>query len=159
MRNVLEKLPESAQAEVKPYLLAVRDAPTHAAGEQAAAAVLDQFGRRYPSAMSSFSEDLEASLAHLNVPAIHRQFVRTTNLIERSFVEERRRTKVIPQFLDERSCLKLVFATLARASQRWQRVRFSELERKQLAVLRARLLPAVGPEQERLSQDRGSTVA
>ena len=36
--------------------------------------------------------------------------MRTTNL-ERSFVEERRRTKVIPRFTDDRAAMKLVFAT------------------------------------------------
>ncbi len=41
--------------------------------------------------------------------------VRTTNLAERSFVEERRRTKVIPRFPDEKAAIKLVFATLIRA--------------------------------------------
>lgn len=81
-------------------------------------------------------DDLEARLHHLRVPINHRRYVRTTNLIERSFLEERRRTKVIPRFFDERSCLKLVFATLQRASQRWQRVRITELEQKQLLVLR-----------------------
>jgi transposase-like protein len=57
-------------------------------------------------------------------------------LIERSFLEERRRTKIIPRFFDERSCLKLVFAMLQRASQRWQRIRITELEQKQMEVLR-----------------------
>lgn len=159
MRNIMDKLPEDARMEVKPFLLAVRDAPTYEAGKQAAAEVLERFGRRYPSAMACLSEDLEASLAHLHVPAIHRQFVRTTNLIERSFEEERRRTKVLPQFFDERSCLKLVFATLSRASQRWQRVRFSELERKQLAILRARLFPDLVPETGRRSESKTTTVA
>lgn len=32
----------------------------------------------------------------------------------------------------ERECLKLVFAVLWRASERWRRVQFSEHERKQL---------------------------
>ncbi len=158
MRNILDKLPESARVEVKPHLLALRDAPTPEAGKQAAADVLERFSRQYPSAMTCLSEDLDASLAHLQVPAIHRQYVRTTNLIERSFEEERRRTKVLPQFFDEKSCLKLVFATLSRASQRWQRVRFSELERKQLALLRSRLFPEPTPEAGR-QPDLRTTVA
>ncbi len=139
MRNVLDKVPESARAEVKAHLLAIRDAPTLEAGQQAAAEMLERYGRLYPSAMASLSEDLEARLNHLRVPVNHRRYVRTTNVIERSFLEERRRTKVIPRFFDERSCLKLVFATLQRASQRWQRVRITELEQKQLIVLRQSL--------------------
>jgi len=58
--------------------------------------------------------------------------VRTTNLVERSFEEERRRAKVLPRFRTEKECLKLVYATLWRASERWRRVRFTEHERRQL---------------------------
>ena len=139
MRNVLDKIPDSAKAEVKAHVLTVRDAPTLEAGRQAAAELLERCSRLYPSAMASLSDDLEARLNHLRVPVTHRRYVRTTNLIERSFLEERRRTKIIPRFFDERSCLKLVFATLQRASQRWQRIRITELEQKQLLVLRQHL--------------------
>jgi len=136
MRNVLDKIPDSAKAEVKAHVLTLRDTPTLEAGRQAAAELLERYSRLYPSAMASLSDDLEARLNHLRVPVTHRRYVRTTNLIERSFLEERRRTKIIPRFFDERSCLKLVFATLQRASQRWQRIRITELEQKQLLVLR-----------------------
>lgn len=136
MRNVLDKVPDRARAEVKAHLLTVRDAPTVDAGRHAAQAVLARFGRAFPAAMASLADDLEASLAHLKLPVTHRQHVRTTNLIERSFLEERRRTKIIPRFFDERSCLKLVYATLVRASLRWQRIRFTESEREHLARLR-----------------------
>ena len=82
---------------------------------------------------------LEALLAIHRVPVRHRIRVRTTNLAERSFVEERRRTKVIPRFPDEKSALKLVFATMIRAADRWCRVSISDLERHQLALLRTEL--------------------
>lgn len=145
MRNVLDKVPDDARPEVKAFLQTVREAPTHEAGEQAAAEVLERFKDRFPSAMRSFSDDLQASLAHLRVPVRHRRCIRTTNLIERSFVEERRRTKTLPYFITEKSCLKLVFATLWRASIRWQRIRISELEQKQLAVLAKTLGLDPGP--------------
>ncbi len=38
---------------------------------------------------------------------------------------------VIPRFRAEKECLKLVFATLWRSSERWRRVRSSEHERRQ----------------------------
>ena len=63
----------------------------------------------------------------------------TTNLAERSFVEERRRTKVIGRFGDEHAAMKLVFATMIRAAQRWCRVSISDLERHQLNLLRTEL--------------------
>ena len=132
MRNVLDKVPEEARPVLKPYLEAIRDAPDIERGRRLVAEVVERFGREYPSAMRSLQEDLEASLAHLRLPAAHRKHVRTTNLVERSFEEERRRAKVIPRFRSERECLKLVFAVLWRASERWRRVQFSEHEQKQL---------------------------
>jgi len=55
------------------------------------------------------------------------------------FVEERRRTRVIPQFLTEKSCLKLVFSVLYRASYRWIRIPMSQKEQKQIEQLRTQL--------------------
>jgi len=84
-------------------------------------------------------DDLDGLLNHLKIPIHHRKKVRTTNLIERSFEEERRRTKVIPGFLTEKSGLKLVFATLIRASKRWQRVVFNPFDIIALDKLRREL--------------------
>jgi putative transposase len=137
--NIRSKVPEEGAQELLAHARAVRDAPTYGAGEAQAASLIERFGATYPAAVKSFADDLEASLAHLKVPVRHRINVRTTNLLERSFLEERRRTKVIPRLLDEKSAMKLVFATLIRVSERWSRLSVSELERKQLGLLRREL--------------------
>jgi putative transposase len=126
--NIRSKVPAEGAEELLAHARAVRDAPTHKAGEAQAASLIERFGGPYPAAVKSFADDLEASLAHLKLPVRHRINVRTTNLLERSFLEERRRTKVIPRLLDEKSAMKLVFATLMRVSERWSRVSISELE-------------------------------
>ena len=46
---------------------------------------------------------------------------------------------MIGRFTDERSAMKLVFATMIRAADRWCRVSISDLERHQLKLLRAEL--------------------
>jgi transposase-like protein len=139
MQNVLEKVPEQMREPIKRLLQDVRDAPDHQTGMTRARAMIECYQRELPSAMACLAEDLEATLAHLKLPSLHQKMIRTTNLCERSFVEERRRSKVIPHFFDERSCLKLVFATLWRASQRWRGVRFTEMEKQQLeAYIRVR---------------------
>jgi len=56
--------------------------------------------------------------------------------VERSFEEERRRTKVIPSFLTEKAALKLVFSVLIRAATRWRRVSFTKTELNRLDRLR-----------------------
>jgi putative transposase len=152
--NIRTKLPAEGAEEVLAHARAVRDAPTHEAGEAQAASLIERFGSAYPAAVKSFADDLEASLAHLKVPVRHRINVRTTNLLERSFVEERRRTKVIPRLMDEKSAMKLVFATLMRVSKRWSRVSISELERKRLKLLRRELGIDPPPEEEKRKPPR-----
>jgi putative transposase len=157
-RNVTDKVPDSVRAEVKNAVRAAYYAPNREVANMIAADVLKTYQSAYPAAMRSFQDDWEASIAYLRCPAIHHKRIRTTNLLERSFVEERRRTRTIPRFFSEKSCLKLVFATLWRASQRWQGVRMSAIERQQLKLLRGELglLPdgtqdAVGPKVQRFA--------
>ena len=49
---------------------------------------------------------------HLRYPLRHRERWRSTNLLERSLGEVRRRTKVMGRFPGETSCLSLVWAVL-----------------------------------------------
>jgi len=139
-QNVLAKVPESEQAEVLAFLNAVYLAPTPDVARTLAKEFLTKYERTLPSAVRCFLDDFEASIAYLRCPEVHRKAIRTTNVIERAFEELRRRTKVIPRFFDERSCLKLAFADLVRAGQRSRRVRMSEIEIKQLEFLRKQLL-------------------
>jgi putative transposase len=136
MTNVLDKVSDDVRSTLKTWLQAIRDAPNYAHGRALAEQVIAEWERDYPAAMRSLAEDLEASLAHLKLPAVHRRSIRTTNLIERSFGEERRRAKVLPRFRGERECLKLVFGILWRASERWNHVRFTEHEQRQLNAYR-----------------------
>ncbi len=138
-RNVLDKVPDSARAEVKAMIQAAYYAPSQEVARMIAAEILETYQNPFPSAMKSFQDDWEACIAYMRCPAVHHKRIRTTNLLERTFLEERRRTKVIPRFFTEKSCIKLVFATLWRASQRWQDVKMSEFERQQLKLLRREL--------------------
>jgi len=135
MRNLETKIPADRWPEVKGHLVAIRDAATLEAGEQAVADFLARYGAEFPSACRCLQDDLAALLNLLRLPWRLRKFVRTTNLCERSFVEERRRSKTLPRFFTEKSCVKLVFATLIRAAERWQRIAITRLEHEQLKTL------------------------
>ena len=65
--------------------------------------------------------------------------IRTTNLLERLFGEERRRTKVIPHAFGERAVLKLMYAALIRAAERWRGLKMTEFEQRQLKAIRDEL--------------------
>jgi transposase-like protein len=70
---------------------------------------------------------------------VHRRALRTTNLLERLFVEERRRLKIIPNAFGERAVLKLMFGALIRAAERWRSVKVTEFECRQMAAVRKEL--------------------
>ena len=60
-------------------------------------------------------------------------------MIERTFLEEKRRTKIIPRFFDEKSCLALSFGVLMRAEQRWRKIPMNFDEQVKIMELREKL--------------------
>jgi putative transposase len=138
MQNLQQKVPPQAWPEFKALVADMRDAPTVPEAERRRQLIVNRYQRDFPEACRCLLDDAEASLNHLYVPQRHQQYVRTSNLAERAFEEERRRTKVIPHLWDEGSVVKLVFAVLIRVSERWGKKCFSEFEQQQLRSLRRR---------------------
>jgi len=120
MRNILSKLPRKATAELKPLILQVFRAKSYNEGLQKGKELIARFKELYPSAMESLEKDLEECLTYLKFPVLHHKSIRSTNLLERTFEEGRRRTKVIPRFPNEESCFKLVFSALISSSRSWR---------------------------------------
>ena len=85
-----------------------------------AADLIRTWESEFPTAVTCFQDDFEACIAHLRMPVKHRKAIRTTNLLERLFGEERRRLKVIPNAWGEKAVLKLMFAAMTRASGTWR---------------------------------------
>ncbi len=139
MRNLQQKVPAAAWPAFKRLVVDMRDAPSVDAAQSRRQAILDRYQRDFPEACRCLLDDAEASLNHLHLPHRHQQYVRTSNLAERAFVEERRRTKVIPHLQTEQSLVNLVFAVLIRVSDRWNKKSFSVFEQQQIRTLRRRL--------------------
>ncbi|MFC1492199.1 IS256 family transposase, partial [Nitrospinota bacterium] len=139
MRNIAAKLPEDIRAEFEGAARAAYQAPSVAMARALREDLVERFVKAAPSAVRCFEEDFEACVAHLRCPMSHRRAVRTTNLLERLFGEERRRTKVAPTVSGERPVLKLMYASLIRASNGWRGIRITELERLQLQRLKDEL--------------------
>jgi len=139
MRNLEAKVPLEKWPEVKS---AAWSAYT-AASPKLAELLRDEFMRTYerelPAATACFLDDFAACIAQLKLPLAHRKATRTTNLLERLFGEERRRSKVIPHAFGERAVMKLMFAALLRASESWRGIRITEFELRQLTLLRKEL--------------------
>ncbi len=94
----------------------------------------------YPRAVDCLLSNLSALTAHLHLPVEHRERVRHTNLLERTFGESRRRVKVIGRLPVEHSCLSLVWAVLDRAGVGWRGIDTSVAGIRRLQDLRRQLL-------------------
>lgn len=139
MRNLAAKVPEDQWPEFKARVQAAYQAPSRAIARDLADGVVNEYENELPSAVACFSDDLEACIAHLRLPIGHRRAIRTTNLLERLFVEERRRLKIIPNAFGEKPVLKLMFGAMIRAAERWRAIKITTFERRQLDALRKEL--------------------
>jgi transposase-like protein len=57
--------------------------------------VIDRYAALYPSAIKCFQEDSEAFIQQVAFPAGQQKHIITTYLLERAFVEKKRRTRRI----------------------------------------------------------------
>ena len=113
---------------VRPQLLDRPDQP---------ARPVSDLERSYPSAAACLAEDLPALCVHLAYPLRLRKRLRSTNLLERSLGEVRRRVKVIGRFPGETSCLSLCWAVLDLFIASARGLALTALEHRQLAQMRA----------------------
>ena len=141
MRNILSKLPRMMQPKMKALVHQVFRAPSYPVALKRGRDLIARFKDRYTAAMECLERDLEECVTHLRFPEDHHQRIRTTNRLERLNGESRRRTKVIPRFPTERSCLTLLYASLRTASTHWRGIPMTAATLRQLQHLRATLMP------------------
>ncbi|MFH1708056.1 MAG: transposase, partial [Planctomycetota bacterium] len=122
VRNVLERVPKRRRDEVRPYLHAIFYTTDLNAARAAVHAFIDRYRHDLTTAVEILADDLEACLTFYRFPEVHWKRIRTSNVIERSFREVRRRTDVIGRFPTEKSALVLLFATLEHKRLKWQGV-------------------------------------
>jgi transposase-like protein len=115
LRNILAKLPKRPELHERvkgAYWAALDEAIDPEDAEQRLRELVTNLEREYPSAAACLAEDLPALCVHLKYfPRLRKRF-RSSNLLERSLEEVRRRTKVIGRFPGETSCLSLCWAVL-----------------------------------------------
>lgn len=99
--------------------------------------IVAMYREQFPEAMKCLATDLDEVLTALRFPDSHRERIRTTNLLERLFGEGKRRSKVIPRSMSEKSGLSLMFAVLVDASASWRGVEITTAVQQRSAELRA----------------------
>jgi putative transposase len=139
VRNLLAKLPERERERVRAtYWQALDEAISEEDGNQRLEALVEELEKAgFTAAAKCLADDLDALVVHLRYPTRHRRRWRSTNLLERSLGEVKRRTKVIGRFPGETSCLTLVWAVLdLYMAHATNGIRFTQLERQTLKRMR-----------------------
>ena len=134
-RNLYAKRPERERDRVKhAYWQALDDAINERDAKQRLQALVDELDKGgFTAAAKCLADDLDALVVHLRYPIRHRRRWRSTNLLERSLGEVKRRTKVMGRLPGEDSCLTLVWAVLdLLITHETNGIRFTELDRQRL---------------------------
>jgi transposase-like protein len=140
LRNVLAKLPKRPGLHERvraAYWAALDSATSPAAAEAALRVLVGDLVDEYPSAAACLADDVVALTVHLAYPLRLRRRLRSTNLLERSLEEVRRRTKVIGRFPGETSCLTLAWAVMDLVIAGGRGLGLTLPERHQIAALGA----------------------
>jgi transposase-like protein len=134
-RNLYSKLPGRERERVKhAYWQALDEAISEEDAKQRLQALVDQLDKEgFTAAARCLADDLDALVVHLRYPVRHRRRWRSTNLLERSLGEVKRRTKVMGRFPGESSCLTLVWAVLdLLITHQTNGIHFNALDRQRL---------------------------
>ena len=121
--NVLNKVPNSVQPNMKADLREVRDAPDRVSAEAAITVFAEKYGPKYPKAVSCLTKDREALLAFFEFPAEHWDHLRTANPIESVFATVRHRTVRTKGALSQKTARLMVFKLVMAASKTWRRLK------------------------------------
>jgi len=139
VRNLLAKLPDRERERVRlAYWAALDDAINERDGKQRLQTLVGELDKSgFTAAARCLADDLDTLVVHLRYPTRHRRRWRSTNLLERSLGEVKRRTKVMGRFPGETSCLTLVWAVLDLfITHQTNGIRFTELDRQRLNRIR-----------------------
>jgi putative transposase len=134
-RNLYSKLPERERERVKhAYWQALDEAISENDARTRLQALVDRLDKEgFTAASKCLADDLDALIVHLRYPLRHRRRWRSTNLLERSLGEVKRRTKVMGRFPGEESCLTLVWAVLdLLITHQTNGINFNALDRQRL---------------------------
>lgn len=120
LRNLENKLKASQKACLEEAKLIYQ-----AAHRTEAIRLFRQWKRRWqrqaPKAVACLEADLEELLAFFDCPKVHWKRLRTTNVIERLFVEVRRRIRTMCAFTTRSSCERILFSVFDRMNKHWTR--------------------------------------
>ena len=120
MRNILEKVRKADYDQVKRDAQAIYLAENRAQAEAAFRSFRSRWRKAYGTMVRQLERDLPELLSVFAFPAHLRRKLRTTNVIERCFVEVRRRTRPMVCFVNVESVDRILYSIFHRFNLEWK---------------------------------------
>jgi transposase-like protein len=126
LRNVAKYLRKSDEKEVLSQAKKIYKADTKREAVRLFKLWKRDWYRLYPKAINCIEKDLDELLSFLELPLpkqykkLIRTRIRTTNVIERSFREVRRRTRPMSCFTNQDSVNRIIYAIFTRLNTKWK---------------------------------------
>jgi putative transposase len=120
MRNILEKVKKRDHDAVKADAQAIYQADSRSSARQAFARFRKRWYQDYPAIARQLERDLPQLLAFYSFPKPLWKKLRTTNLIERVFVDVRRRTRPMVCFVNVASVDRIIYSIFQRLNLEWR---------------------------------------
>lgn len=118
--NVLDRVPQQAQLEVKGWLRKLMYAESRAAYTTLRTRFAARFRSRYPDAVATLERDEARMLTYFDFPHEHWKHLRTTNVIESPFAAVRLRTSAAKRFKRVEHAVALIWKLLGVAERHWR---------------------------------------
>jgi len=131
--NTLDSMPKSVHLRAKAAIKEITEAQDKKHAEAAIEEFADEFGVKWPRAVSKITNDREALLAFYAYPAQHWRHLRTTNPIESVFAPIRARTDITKGPGSRQAGLAMIFKLMEAAKGRWRKLTGAHL----VALVRA----------------------
>jgi putative transposase len=120
MRNLLEKVRRADYDQVKRDAQSIYLAKNRAAARRAFQRFQFRWRAAYSQMVNRLERDLPELLTFFEFPRHLWQKLRTTNAIERCFVEVRRRTRPMVVFINVASVDRIIYAIFSRCNEDWK---------------------------------------
>jgi putative transposase len=133
-KNILDKVPQASKEEVRKALNKIWYSGDEKEALQEAKEFVNRYGRKYEAATECLMDCLADCLTFYRFPEKYWVHIRTSNLLERTFKEVRRRTKVIGRFPTESSALAVIYGVLTINSPKWRGIKLGEAAVKEIEV-------------------------
>jgi transposase-like protein len=120
MRNILEKVRHRDYDEVKAGAQAIYQAESRAEARVAFRRFQNRWSQDYARMVRQLEKDLPELLSFFSFPRPLWRKLRTTNIIERCFVEVRRRTRPMVCFVNVQSVDRIIYSIFHRFNGEWK---------------------------------------